>query len=612
MSNIIKLLPDNVANQIAAGEVIQRPASAAKEMLENAIDSGAEKITLIVKDAGKTLIQVTDDGKGMSEIDARMAFERHATSKISSADDLFAIKTMGFRGEALASIAAISHVELKTKAKGESIGTKIKIEGSLVVSQEPCQCNEGTSIMIKNLFFNVPARRNFLKSNNVELRHINEEFIRVALINPSKKFQYYNNDKLVFNLVPGGIKLRIAALFGNPYNERLLPVEQETDMVSISGFIGKPEFVKKTRGEQYFFVNNRFIKHAYLNHAVNNAYTELIPDDSYPSYFIKIDVDPKDIDVNIHPTKTEVNFQDARYIYAVLHASVKQAIGKYSLTPTIDFDVNPEVESAFTTAPSRHINQPQIQINPDFNPFENTSPSKGSGVSNQTFEKPSTHNWEKLYEGASQPVDPEKPVNPFENKQIDPQSDFSSTDLIQIHNKYIVCNVKNGMMIIDQSLAHYRIKYDDFLQRFKSSVKHSQQQLFPQNINLSPEDAEIVNSITDDLSKIGFMIEKAGPINFVIVGIPADLQDVNVASVIESIIENHKKNINDLNVDKHVTMARSIAIKTAMKSGTKLDKREMKEIYDSLFMCTVPKVSPDGDLIYRIISTHELENLLNV
>lgn len=613
MTDIIKLLPDSVANQIAAGEVIQRPASAAKELLENAIDSGAINITLAIKDAGKTLIQVTDNGKGMSEIDARMAFERHATSKISNADDLFDIHTMGFRGEALASIAAIAHVEMKTRQSSDEIGNHICIEGSEVVNQEPCQCAQGTSVQIKNLFFNVPARRNFLKSNNVELRHLNEEFIRVALINPDRKFNYYNNDKLIYNLVPGVFKSRITSIFGNTYNERLLPVEQETEMVKISGFIGKPEFAKKTRGEQYFFVNNRFIKHAYLNHAVNNAYTELIPDESFPSYFISITIDPKDIDVNIHPTKTEVNFQDARYVYAILHAAVKQAIGKHSLTPTIDFDVNPEVEAAFTTAPPKDLKQPGIEVNPEFNPFENTAPSVSSGLNipARSFEKPSTENWESLYQGVAQTTESDNPKNPFEGKHLDTDRGYDDSNFIQIHNKFIICNVKTGMMVIDQNLAHYRIKYEDFLQRFKSSVKHSQQQLFPQNILLTPEDAEIVKSISKDLSKIGFMIEEATSNNFVIVGIPADLQDINIASVIENIIENHKRSLNKLDFDKYVSMARSIAIRTAIKSGIKLDKREMKEIYDSLFMCSVPKLSPDGESIYKIIGTSELENLIN-
>jgi len=338
MSNYIKLLPDSVANQIAAGEVIQRPASAVKELLENAVDAGATEIELIIKDAGKSLIQVIDNGCGMSVIDARMCFERHATSKISSADDLFAIRTMGFRGEALASIAAIAHVEVKTKPAEDEIGTCLKIEGSKVVSQEPCQCSAGTNLLIKNLFFNVPARRNFLKSNTAETRHIIEEFIRVAAIQPSISFSMIHNNKVVFKLAKGGLKSRIVGLFGSNYNEKLLPVEQKTEILTIKGFIGKPEYAKKTRGEQYFFVNKRFIKHPYLHHAVNNAFSELIPADAFPSYFLNIEVDPKEIDINIHPTKTEINFRDAKYVYAVMQAAVKQSIGQYSLTPTINFD----------------------------------------------------------------------------------------------------------------------------------------------------------------------------------------------------------------------------------------------------------------------------------
>jgi len=608
MSNIIKLLPDSVANQIAAGEVIQRPGSAAKELLENAIDAGATNITLAVKDAGKTLIKVTDNGCGMSEIDARMAFERHATSKIKEANDLFAIKTMGFRGEAMASVAAISHVELKTKEKDDEIGTCIVIEGSEVVSQEPCQCGTGTSIMIKNLFYNVPARRNFLKSNNVELRHLNEEFIRVSMINPKIGFSYYNNEKLSYKLMPGSLKSRIAALFGNIYNERLLPVDQETDLVKISGFIGKPEFAKKTRGEQYFFVNGRFIKHAYLHHAVNNAYTELIPADSFPSYFIVIDIDPKDIDVNIHPTKTEINFQDARYVYAILHAAVKQSIGKHSLTPTIDFDINPEVEAAFTVAPSPDIKQPSVKVDPDYNPFNKDK----SGSIDNTFQykKPNVENWESLYGDVSKP----EPVNielpNLQNKHNDPDSNFEINKFMQVHNRFIVCNVKSGLMVIDQHLAHFRIKYEEILGILKGSVQHSQQQLFPQNIHLSPEDSQIIKSLLPELSKIGFLLEDAGTNNFVIVGVPSDLQDINAANVIETIIQNHKENNTDLNFDKNISLARSIAIKSAIKSGTKLDDREMQDIFDSLFMCTVPRVSPDGSKILTIIGTSELENLI--
>lgn len=608
MSNIIKLLPDSVANQIAAGEVIQRPASAAKELLENAVDSGATKITLAIKDAGKTLIQVTDNGCGMSDIDARMAFERHATSKISKAADLFAITTMGFRGEAMASIAAIAHVEMKSKPSSVDIGTCVIIEGSKVVSQEPCQCATGTSIMIKNLFFNVPARRNFLKSNNVELRHINEEFIRVSMINPEVEFSYYNNEKLNYKLMAGSLKSRIASLFGNIYNERLLPVEQHTDLVKISGFIGKPEFAKKTRGEQYFFVNGRFIKHPYLHHAVNNAYTELIPIDSFPSYFIVIDIDPKDIDVNIHPTKTEVNFQDARYVYAVLHAAVKQSIGKHSLTPTIDFDVNPDVEAAFGVAPPSDIRQPSVSVDQEFNPFKNTQP--GSSDSSFQYKKPNVENWESLYKDEPKTDLSSTLTHDFQHKHFDPDESYEKNKFMQIHNKFIICTVKTGLMIIDQNLAHFRIKYEEILDRLKGSVQHSQQQLFPQNIHLSPDDTQIVKLLNKDLKKIGFLLEEAGANDFVIVGVPSDLNNINAANVIETIINNHKENNNDLNFDKNISLARSIAIKTAIKSGIKLDEREMQDIFDSLFMCKVPNVSPDGRNILTIISISELDKLI--
>ncbi len=608
MSNIIKLLPDSVANQIAAGEVIQRPASAAKELLENAVDSGATKITLSIKEAGKTLIQVTDDGKGMSEIDARMCFERHATSKINKVDDLFAIKTMGFRGEAMASIAAIAQVELKSKVEGEEIGTVVVIEGSEIKGQDPCQCAKGTNILVKNLFYNVPARRNFLKSNTVEQRHLNEEFVRISMINYNVGFSFYNNDKLAYKLLPGSFKSRIAALFGNVYNERLLPVEQETDIIKIGGFIGKPEFAKKTRGEQYFFVNGRFIKHPYLHHAVNNAYNELIPVDSFPSYFINIEIDPKDIDINIHPTKTEVNFQDARYIYAVLHAAVKQSIGKYSLTPTLDFDVIPDIEAAFQTLPSDKLKQPTININPDFNPFEKQE--SDFSQSKHSYSKPSVENWESLYQKNDNPDVKTNKSDGFQHKNIDPDSVYEPNKFMQVHNRYIMCNVKSGLMLIDQNLAHVRIKYEEILDRLKGSKQHSQQQLFPQNIHLSPDDLQIIKALDSELTNIGFTIEEASGNDIVIVGIPTDMVEDNVVEVIEKIIENHKANRDNLNYDKNINLARSIAISSAIKSGTKLDDREMQEIFDKLFMCKMPKVSPDGRNILKIVTVNEIEQLL--
>ena len=609
MSNIIKLLPDSVANQIAAGEVIQRPASAAKELLENAIDAGATQITLIIKDAGKSLIQVTDNGSGMNDMDARMCFERHATSKINKAEDLFAISTMGFRGEAMASIAAIAQVELKSKTTGDDIGTCINIEGSKVVSQDPCQCSTGTSISVKNLFYNVPARRNFLKSDTVEIRHIIEEFIRISAINYEVSFSYYNNEKLVFKLLAGSMKSRIVALFGNVYNERLIHVEQKTDTVNISGFIGKPEFAKKTRGEQYFFVNNRFIKHHYLHHAVNNAYTELIPTGSFPSYFINIEIDPADIDINIHPTKTEVNFQNARYTYSVLHAAVKQSIGKHSLTPTLDFDVIPEVEAAFQTRPSDNLKQPSLNIDPDYNPFSNQKANTQTNT--PSFKKPSSENWESLYNDTPSQTQQYDNNSDLLNKAIDMNSDFERNKFLQVHNQYIACNVSSGMMLINQQLAHERIIYEETLDKLTGSAQPSQQQLFPQNIHLSPGDAEIIKSLITQLSSIGFIIKELGTTNFVIVGVPTDIKENDVVGIVEKIIENHKTQVSDLNYDKNINLARSIAANTGIKMGTKLNDMEMQEIFDKLFMCKVPKVSPDGKKILRIININELEKLIS-
>ncbi|MCK4287935.1 MAG: DNA mismatch repair endonuclease MutL, partial [Bacteroidales bacterium] len=443
MTDIIRLLPDSVANKIAAGEVIQRPASAAKELLENAIDSGASAIKLIVKDAGKTLIQVIDNGCGMSETDARMCFERHATSKIQKADDLFAIRTMGFRGEALASIAAISQIEIKTKRIEDELGTSIEIEGAEVKSQNADNCPNGTSIAVKNLFFNVPARRNFLKSNTAETRHIIEEFNRIALVNPQISFSMFHNNKQVFQLYPSTLKQRIIALFGNMYKQRLVPVEQKSDIVNISGFIGKPEFAKKTRGEQYFFANNRFIKHPYLNHSVNGAFKELLPADTYPAYFLYLEVDPKMIDVNIHPTKTEVNFQDDKLIYTILRAALKQSLGKYNITPTIDFDI--EGSMKFSDFPkNKVVKDPSIKPNPDYNPFE-TGKKQIYDLTIDNRQRSNKDNWEKLFvsdEKNSQKklIDeiPDKNINgqkliepDWEQKELEQRTE----KIFQIHNR---------------------------------------------------------------------------------------------------------------------------------------------------------------------------------
>ena len=615
MTDIIRLLPDSVANKIAAGEVIQRPASAAKELLENAIDSGASAIKLIVKDAGKTLIQVIDNGCGMSETDARMCFERHATSKIQKADDLFAIRTMGFRGEALASIAAISQIEIKTKRIEDELGTSIEIEGAEVKSQNADNCPNGTSIAVKNLFFNVPARRNFLKSNTAETRHIIEEFNRIALVNPQISFSMFHNNKQVFQLYPSTLKQRIIALFGNMYKQRLVPVEQKSDIVNISGFIGKPEFAKKTRGEQYFFANNRFIKHPYLNHSVNGAFKELLPADTYPAYFLYLEVDPKMIDVNIHPTKTEVNFQDDKLIYTILRAALKQSLGKYNITPTIDFDI--EGSMKFSDFPkNKVVKDPSIKPNPDYNPFE-TGKKQIYDLTIDNRQRSNKDNWEKLFvsdERSSQKklIDeiPDKNINgqkliepDWEQKELEQRTE----KIFQIHNRYILSNIKSGLMIINQQRAHERILYERYLNMLNTKKGVSQQELFPQSISFSPGDAEIIDEIKEDLQILGFNINKLGKNTFVINGTPADLPEKNISNVLEKIFENYKNNLLNLNLDKKINLARSMASNMSIRSGKVLMKEEMKALVDELFACKVPDVSPGGKPIIQIISVEDLD-----
>ena len=608
MLDIIHLLPESVANQIAAGEVIQRPASAVKELLENAIDSGASQIDLMVKDAGKTLIQVTDNGCGMSETDARLAFERHATSKIHKADDLFAIKTMGFRGEALASIAAIAQVELKTRMVEEELGSCLLTEGSVVKSQEVCQCPAGTSIMIKNLFFNVPARRKFLKSNNVELRHILEEFQRVALSNPDLAFNMLNDRKPVFQLKPSNLKQRIVSIFGQSFNQRLIPLEQKIDMLSIGGFIGKPEYAKKRRGEQYFFVNGRYMKHPYLNHAVDAAFDELLPEKTFPGYFIYIDIDPQEIDINIHPTKTEIKFQDEKLIYSVLRSAVKAALGKYSITPSLDFNVEPTFD--FKPPPKdQPIRPPQIKINPDYNPFDTKEKSGG-------FRQESNRqNWEKMYpekDFTNNLTTQPQSADQQESDQI--QADFNQgrlddTTLFQLHRRYILSQVKSGIMLIDQQKAHQRILYERYLELLDARTALSQQELFPIKLSLSPADTELLNEIMVDLNLLGFSIKPdvAKTFQFLVDGTPAGLGNTDIEAMIHGILENYKTNLIELNLDKRVNLARSMAKNLSIKAGRVMQQLEMKTIIDELFACKMPEIDLDGYPIITIITLAELE-----
>ncbi len=598
--NIIKLLPDSVANQIAAGEVIQRPASVVKELIENAIDAGATQIDLIVKDAGRTFITVIDNGCGMSETDARLCFERHATSKITCADDLFAIKTMGFRGEALASIAAVAQVELTTRRKEDEVGTKIRIEGSKVIEQLPKPASVGTNFTIKNLFFNVPARRNFLKSNEAELRHINEEFFRITIMNPEIGFTFVSNDKELFHLYPGTLKQRIVGLFGKDYDSKLLSVNQVTETVTIDGFIVKPEFSKKTRGEQYFFVNRRFIKHAYLHHAVENAYKELIPQDCFPGYFLDIQIDPKEIDINIHPTKTEVNFIDVKLIYAIMHSAVRKAIGQNNLAPMLDFDINPNMGIDFGEASrmDRPVITPKTDFDPNYNPF------KISPIRHQQQQ-----NWRIAYDSSNDTVSNTSiGENTSENK---PFEEEQKNLYIQLQQSYIVTTVKSGILVIDQHLAHERILYEKYLKEMETEVIASQQELFPHHISLNINDASILKEMKPELEKIGFRIEAMNNTTFVINGTPVDCKGSDAVSIIEKILEDYKTNLSGNQSDKKLNLARSLASQMAVKAGQTLSSVEMQDIVDRLFGCAVAEVAPNGRKIFTIINADDIKTRLN-
>jgi len=609
LTDIIKLLPDSVANQIAAGEVIQRPASAVKELLENALDAGATQIDLIVKESGKTLIQVIDNGCGMSDTDARMSFERHATSKISKANDLFSIRTMGFRGEAMASIAAIAQVELKSKRTSDEAGTHIIIEGSVVKDQQITAMNDGTQIAIKNLFFNVPARRNFLKSNPAEMRHIVEEFHRVSLMHPEVAFTLTSNDKEVFHLYAGNLKQRIVALFGNAYNERLLPVSQDSDTVSIEGFIGKANFAKKTRGEQYFFVNNRYIRHPYLHHAVENAFQELLPKDSFPSYFLNIKIDPAEIDINIHPTKTEINFQDTKLIYAMLHAAVKKSIGQHNLAPMIDFDVNTEMDIDFgeISRSNRPITPPSVDVNPDFNPFEH---GRGNWQPSAQNRQAGGDNWRSLFGERTDKQQHQDEQEPVAEKDTSVGFTPGNNRFLQLRQAYIVTAIRSGLMVIDQYLAHWRILYEQNLKQLEREKSGSQQELFPQHIQFNSSDSALLRELIEPLKILGYNIEEMGQTTFVVNGTPEGLVEKDIHGLIENILEHYKKNASDLQLEKKLNLARTISAHTATKHGQMLSETEMGALIDRLFACQVPEIAPDGRKIFATLPLHELQQLL--
>lgn len=618
MPDIIQLLPDSVANQIAAGEVVQRPASAVKELMENALDAGATHIKLIVKDAGKTLIQVIDNGCGMSETDARMSFERHATSKIRKADDLFAIKTMGFRGEALASIAAIAQVELKTKRIGDELGVHIDVEGSELKKQELCNCAEGTSFSVKNLFYNVPARRNFLKTDSVELKHIIEEFQRVAIPNPHIAFSLFHNTSEIFNLSPGNLKQRLMGIFGNSYNSRLIPVEENTDIVKIKGFVIKPEFAKKSRGEQYFFLNKRFIKNPYLHHAVQSAFEELLPDDSYASYFLLLDVDPKTIDINIHPTKTEVKFEDDKAIYAFLRSTVKKSLGQFNIAPSLDFNQEAHLYNMPLKPVDGIYKEPTIKVDPNYNPFKVDSPLASNNKTSR--ELSNRANWEKMYnrhtdtnqidveikQQGSQPVDEEVSQQSISSDWEDDLHESTKKVTYQLHNKYILSHIKTGFMVIDQQGAHERILYERILMSLEKNKAATQQELFPKTIELNPIDFYLLQELKEEIKAIGFDIVEFGKNTIVIQGVPADTVNYDSQLLLEGMIENYKQNLQELKSDKRENLARSMAYNMAIKSGKALTQQEMNSLIDELFACKMPYSTPSGK---PTISTFSMDDL---
>ncbi len=589
MPDIIKLLPDSIANQIAAGEVIQRPASIVKELMENALDAGADEIQVIVKDAGKSLVQVVDNGMGMSETDARMSFERHATSKIRSADDLFAIRSMGFRGEALASVAAVAQIELKTRQAAEKMGTRITIEGSVVNTQEPCQTNPGTNLSVRNLFFNVPARRKFLKSDPVEFKHIMDEFSRIALAQHEIAFSLYHNDSEVVILPKSNTRQRIVHLLGKKYNEQLVPVSEETDYVGITGFVGKPDAVKKTRGDQFLFVNRRFIKSPYLHHAVRAAYEQMIPEDAHPLYVIHLEVDPARIDINVHPTKQEIKFEDERLIYNYLRVSIRHALGKYSVTPSLDF----EQESAFTGIP---VSEQTASAE---------HPHAGRVPGN---EKENVRHWQLLYEGLSPSVD----TSTSQTGLIPDEDDSNKAPLetLQVHGMFVVAQMKSGMLVVDQQAAHQRILYERYLSAMEHGSGGTQKMLFPETVELSPADATVFTAILPEVNKTGFDVQEFGGDTFVIHGVPELLKDQNPVELLHRMITQYTDETGDSpGIQERV--ARAMSLTSALKHGVNMSPQERVHLIEMLFACENPYTSPSGRRCFVILTPEELISRLS-
>lgn len=611
MSDIIHLLPDAVANQIAAGEVIQRPASVLKELVENAIDAGADFIQIVMKDAGRTLIQVTDNGKGMSETDARMAFERHATSKIKDAADLFSLRTMGFRGEALASIAAVAQVEMRSRREEDELGVVIEIAGTRVFRQEAIQCEKGTTFLVKNLFFNVPARRRFLKSDNVEKSHLLQEFYRIALVNSQVEFSFFDGDEEIFHLPVSNVKVRIENTFGKTlkkrFQQQLLPIETSTNLVSIHGYVGKPEFAQKS-ANQYFFVNGRYMRHPYFHKAVMLAYNNMIQPTEGPNYFIYFEVDTQTIDINIHPTKTEIKFENEQALWSILSATVKEALGKFNIVPSIDFDQEGAPEMPVQSVNLENIRPPQTSFNPNYNPFASSS-----------YKRPEI-NWEKLYGGFEDDAPEAQLVPQFEeeeafsvpNTQQDLHhvfqqeiSEFQSTNF-QLKNKFVITNVKSGMLMIDQHRAHVRILFESFLQQMLVRKVSTQQVLFPETLELHQDDALYFEQILDDLNAAGFDFNMDDLELVQVTGVPAQLGTESVVALLKTLIEKARTTALNSATEVSENIALALAEASSIKSGQSLTNEEMSDLINRLFACENPNHTPDGKTTMVIFSQDEI------
>ena len=600
MSDIIKLLPDHVANQIAAGEVVQRPSSVVKELLENSIDSGANKISLLIKEAGRTLIQVVDNGSGMSQKDAVICFERHSTSKITNAADLFNLSTKGFRGEALASIAAISHTELITKNEASDIGTFIRIEGSNIIQNKSIVSNLGSSISVKNLFYNVPARRNFLKSDNVEVRHIINEFHRVALAHPEIHFEFDNNDSQLFGLPTSNIRQRIVNIFGSKSNEKLVPVEEDTEVLKLSGFIFKPEFSKKSRGEQFFFVNNRYIKSSYLNHAVNSAFEGLINSGYNASYFLFLEVEPKRIDINIHPTKTEIKFDDDHTIYAILRSAIKHSLGQFNISPILDFERDKNLDIPYKYASMPPNGNIDIDVNPGYNPFEN----------NKNEIKPTTNDLNHLkheeivYSSLSENLNSQFDIN-------DDLKEDSKLTVFQLSNKYLVNKIKSGLVIINQNRAHQRILYENFLKYITVQGNESQKLLYPIDIHMSIKEIAIIDNFKTQLNNSGFLFKIINNDTLSFSSLPVSIEESNLELIIRQLLDNISNEIPDDNFSQTDLISKSLAKSMSIKNGKKLNLNEMEYIINSLFACKEPNISPFNKRTYITLTSEDLDNKFN-